>query len=146
MTIIVCPHCGKKNRVPAAAAGVPSCGNCHNLLPWIVDADAAGFDAELEAGVPVLVDFWAPWCGPCRMVSPAVEAQARERAGHMKVVKLDVDAAPEIAARFSVQGIPLLVLMRDGQEVDRLVGAVPPAQLGAWLDRHLVVTCGGSSS
>jgi thioredoxin 2 len=137
MTVIVCPHCGKKNRVAPAADGVPRCGNCHNLLPWIVDADAESFDAELEAVVPVLIDFWAPWCGPCRMVSPAVEAQARERAGELKVVKLDVDAAPAVAARFGVQGIPLLVLMRDGQEVDRLVGAVPPAQLSAWLDQHL---------
>jgi thioredoxin 2 len=137
MTVIVCPHCGKRNRVAATASGVPRCGNCHNLLPWVVDADAESFDAEIQASVPVLVDFWAPWCGPCRMVTPAVEAQARERAGELKVVKLNVDAAPAIAARFGVQGIPLLVLMRDGHEVDRQVGAVPPAQLGAWLDQHL---------
>jgi thioredoxin 2 len=71
------------------------------------------------------------------MVSPAVEAQARERPGELKVVKLDVDTAPEISARYQVQGIPLLVLIRDGEEVDRLVGAVPAAQLRAWLDRHL---------
>jgi thioredoxin 2 len=137
MTVIVCPHCGKKNRVAVAASGVPRCGNCHNLLPWIVDADASNFDAAIQASVPVLVDFWAPWCGPCRMVSPAVEAQARQRAGHLKVVKLNTDEAPDIAARYEVQGIPLLVLMRDGRELDRLVGAVPPPQLGAWLDQHL---------
>jgi thioredoxin 2 len=76
------------------------------------------------------------------MVTPAVEAQARERAGELKVVKLNVDSAPEIGARFGVQGIPLLVLTRDGQEVDRLVGALPPAQLGAWLDQHVAAaTC-----
>jgi thioredoxin 2 len=137
MTVIACPHCGKRNRVAPAADGVPRCGNCHNLLPWIVDVDASGFDAELTAAVPVLIDFWAPWCGPCRMVSPAVESEAHARAGSLKVVKLDVDQAPDVAARFSVQGIPLLVLMRDGQEVDRLVGAVPPAQLREWLDRQL---------
>jgi thioredoxin 2 len=87
--------------------------------------------------VPVLVDFWAPWCGPCRMVSPAVEAAARELAGRLKVVKLNVDEAPGIAGRYGVQGIPLLVLHRDGREVDRLTGAVPPPQLRGWLDRHL---------
>jgi thioredoxin 2 len=137
MTVIVCPHCGKRNRVAVAGSGVPRCGNCHDLLPWIVDADATSFDAALEASVPVLVDFWAPWCGPCRMVSPVVEAQGRERAGQLKVVKLNTDEAPDVAARFAVQGIPLLVLVRDGREIDRLVGAVPPPQLGAWLDEHV---------
>src|SRR4051794_41701410 len=133
MTVIPCPHCGKRNRVPVAASGIPRCGNCHNPLPWIVDADAASFDAAIEADMLVLVDFWAPWCGPCRMVSPAVEAQAGERAGRLKVVKLNIDDAPDIAARHGVQGIPLLMLVRDGEEVDRQVGAVPPAQLRQWL-------------
>jgi thioredoxin 2 len=137
MTLVVCPHCGKKNRVGPRAEGVPRCGNCHNLLPWIVDATPQTFEAEITASVPVLVDFWAPWCGPCRMVSPAVEAQARERLGELKVVKLDVDGAPEISNRYQVQGIPLLVLIRDGLEVDRMVGAVPAPQLRDWLDRNL---------
>jgi thioredoxin 2 len=94
------------------------------------------FDGAIGASVPVLVDFWAPWCGPCRMVSPAVEAQARERAGQLKVVKLNIDDAADIAGRYGVQSIPLLVLVRDGEEVDRQIGAVPPAQLRSWLDRH----------
>jgi thioredoxin 2 len=137
VSIVSCPHCGKKNRIRPEAEGVPRCGNCHNPLPWIVDAAPDEFAAETTASVPVLVDFWAPWCGPCRMVTPAVEEQARERAGHLKVVKLNIDNAPAIAAEHQVQGIPLLVLLRDGREVDRQVGAVPPAQLRAWLDRNL---------
>jgi thioredoxin 2 len=138
-TTITCPNCGKRNRVAASAEGVPRCGNCHELLPWIVDATQETFDQETRAQIPVLVDFWAPWCGPCRMVSPAVESEGRNRAGKLKVVKLDVDTAPQIAGRFSVQGIPLLVLMRDGEEVARQVGAVPPQQLREWLDGHLSV-------
>ena len=136
-TIIACPNCGKKNRMPAVAEGAPKCGNCHQPLPWIVDADVSEFEGAIHASVPVLIDFWAPWCGPCRMVSPVVEAQGRERAGQFKVVKLNVDEATDIAARYQAQSIPLLVLVRDGEEVDRQIGAVPPAQLRSWLDRHM---------
>ncbi|MEA2247008.1 MAG: thioredoxin 2 [Solirubrobacteraceae bacterium] len=136
-TIVTCPNCGKKNRVASAQEGIPRCGNCHNALPWVVDSDAEGFDRDINATLPVLVDFWAPWCGPCRMVSPVVERLATELAGRLKVVKLNVDEAPEISARYQVQGIPLLVLHRDGREIDRLVGAVGEPQLRGWLDRHL---------
>jgi thioredoxin 2 len=142
-TIVKCPHCGKRNRIRPAQSGIPRCGNCHNPLPWIVDADQQGFDAEIAASVPVLVDFWAAWCGPCRMVSPALEDLAREHAGRLKLVKLDVDAAPEVAGRYGVQGIPLLVLHRDGKEVDRLVGAAPKDQLRQWLEPQLAA---GSST
>jgi thioredoxin 2 len=136
-TIITCPNCGTRNRVRPSPSGVPRCSVCHSLLPWIVEASAETFDEEINASVPVLVDFWAPWCGPCRMVSPVVERAGRDNAGRLKVVKLNVDDAPPISERFAVRGIPLLVLFRHGSEVDRLVGAVPQARLREWLEPHL---------
>ena len=136
-TIVTCATCGTKNRIRSQPTGVPRCSVCHSALPWIVDADAQSFDEEIVASVPVLVDFWAPWCGPCRMVTPVVERIATAHAGEMKVVKLNVDEAPDISARYGVHGIPLLVLLRDGEEVDRLVGAAPEPTLRQWLEQRL---------
>jgi thioredoxin 2 len=136
-SVVACVNCGRKNRIRSQREGIPRCSVCHHPLPWIVDATPADFDEEIVAAVPVLVDFWAAWCGPCRMVTPAVEGIARDFAGRIKVVKLDVDGAPEIAGRYQVQGIPLLVLHRDGREVDRKVGALPPAALRQWLEPEL---------
>jgi thioredoxin 2 len=136
-TVIACSNCSAKNRVRPTVRGVPRCSVCHTVLPWIVETDAGGFDEEIAASVPVLVDFWAPWCGPCRMVSPVVEQMGREYAGRLKVVKLDIDEAPAIAARYGVQGIPLLVVIKNGQEADRVVGAVPAERLRGMLARHV---------
>ena len=135
--IVTCPHCGKKNRLRPSAQGAPRCGNCHNALPWLVDADSKSFDPEITASVPVVVDFWAPWCGPCRMIAPALENLSRKHAGRLKVVRLNVDEAPGLSARHGVQGIPLLVLFEGGEERDRLIGAVPERQIEAWLEPHL---------
>jgi thioredoxin 2 len=129
--IVACTNCGRKNRSAVAARGVPRCAVCHEPLPWIVDADAHEFAAAIDADVPVLVDFWAEWCAPCRMI---VERLGREPAGRLKVVKLDVDEAPDVAARYGAQSIPLLMLSRDGEEADRLVGAAPEPQLCQWLE------------
>lgn len=139
-SIVRCPHCQKANRVRPTPRGTPRCAGCHQPLPWLVEATTETLDAELRASVPVLVDLWAPWCGPCRMMAPALEQLARDRAGRLKVVKLDVDEHPQVAGRYRVQGIPLLVLTRDGDELARLTGAAPLPQLQRWLDGQLKPT------
>jgi thioredoxin 2 len=132
-SIIACSSCGARNRVGAVSSGYPRCATCKTPLPWLVDADAASFAAETETSVPVVVDFWAAWCAPCRMIAPVLQDLATRHAGKLKVVKVDVDANPQLGARFGAQSIPLLVALRDGQEVDRIVGALPPAALEARL-------------
>jgi thioredoxin 2 len=132
--ITTCPSCGKRNRVPVAAAGKPRCAAYHDDLPWLVDAGPRDFDAAVRASVPVLVDLWAPWCRPCRTMAPLLEELSRQRAGRLKVVKVNVDGHPEVSDRHQVQGIPTLLLFRDGRLIDRQVGAAPAATLERWLD------------
>lgn len=132
-TITACPSCGTRNRVPAAAPGHPSCARCKAPLPWVVAASDQDFDDVVRTRVPVLVDLWAPWCGPCRMISPLLEKVAQERAGAVKLVKVNVDESPRTAARFDARSIPTLLIVRSGAEVSRLVGAVPKVQLDRWV-------------
>jgi thioredoxin 2 len=136
--VIVCRQCGRRNRVPAVAPGSPRCAQCHKALPWITEADDRTFTAVVdEATIPVLVDLWAPWCGPCHLVSPALERLARSHAGTLKLVKVNVDEAPEVSRRFAVQGIPTLVLMYRGDVVARQTGAAPEPKLREWLEQGL---------
>jgi thioredoxin 2 len=133
--VVTCPNCGRRNRVPAAAEGVPRCGNCHHPLPWIADA---GDDTFAEAAsLPVIVDMWAPWCGPCRMVSPALEQLASDLAGRIKLVKVNVDDSPKLAQRFGVQAIPTLMILRHGEVAARQAGALPPPALRAWVEKAI---------
>lgn len=136
--IVQCPNCGKRNRIPAAADGMPRCGNCHNPLPFIVSAGDQDFTEVVDkASVPVLVDLWATWCGPCRMVSPALEQLATERAGQLKLVKVDVDANRAVSQRFEVQAVPTLLVIDHGQLLSRQSGAAPVGALRNWLDQAL---------
>ncbi len=149
-TVVGCPRCGAKNRLkpeggdraPAsgrspASGRAPACGKCRSPLPWIVDGTDIGFRRELEAPVPVLVDFWAEWCAPCRVTAPVLEEYAGERAGRLKLIRMNVDRNPATAGQFHVQSIPTLILFRDGQPVETVIGALSKNALRERLAPHL---------
>lgn len=141
MSIIECPECGAKNRVEAKSAGQPVCGRCGTHLsaqtsPLIVTE--ANFSNEVEQSpLPVLLDMWAVWCGPCRMIAPTIDQLATELAGQVRVAKLNVDEHPSIANRFGVRSIPTLLILKEGREVDRVVGAQPKQAILDQLQRHI---------
>jgi thioredoxin 2 len=124
--------------VPAAAKGTPRCGQCQEPLPWITEASDEDFAEVVESSrIPVLIDLWAPWCGPCRMVSPALERLAARYKGCVKLVKVNVDASPRLTQRFAIQGIPTLLVMNQGQVLARQTGAPPEPALRAWFEQAL---------
>ena len=129
--IVSCPSCGRSNRLRYHTLGkTVRCGNCRANLPSlsapIEIADSATFDAAAtDSALPLLVDFWAPWCGPCRMVAPELERVARANAGRYLVVKVNTDVLTDIAARFRIRSIPTLALVAGGREIDRIAGARP---------------------
>ena len=143
--LLTCASCGATNRVPQSKLDQglqPVCGRCGKPLSTaaqpLVVTDAT-FAAEVEASpLPVLLDAWAPWCGPCRMIAPIVEELASEMAGRIRVAKLNVDENPMTASRFRIQSIPSLLVFRGGREVDRLVGAQPKSEITRRLERTLV--------
>jgi thioredoxin 2 len=142
--IVTCPNCGAQNRVrpDAALDRMPVCGKCKQALPpptaEPVTVTDANFSQVVEkSAVPVLLDMWAAWCGPCRMIAPTIEGLARELAGKVLVGKLDVDANNATAARFGVQSIPTLLILKGGKEVGRLVGAQSRDAILRGLQPHL---------
>jgi thioredoxin 2 len=137
-TVIQCPNCGRRNRVPAAASGVPQCGQCHRRLPWLADAGDDDFaDVVEHSALPVVVDMWAPWCGPCRQVSPALEQVARDFAGRIKLVKVNVDEAPKLSERFTVRAVPTLLVVNGSRVLARRAGAAPAPALRQWVEAAL---------
>jgi thioredoxin 2 len=139
--IVPCPHCDALNRVPRAKlADRGRCGECHKPLftGHPLALDEVRFERHLDKGdLPLLIDFWAPWCGPCRAMAPEFERAAAELEPEMRLVKINVDEEPELAQRFAVQSIPTIALARRGRELDRRSGALPAAQLVRWARAHV---------
>jgi len=138
---IVCPHCQAVNRVPAARlAQGPNCGKCHQALftGHPVALTAASFAKHIErSDIPVLVDFWAPWCGPCKMMAPQFEQAARLLEPRLRLAKVDTEAEPMLGAQFGIRSIPTLALFSGGREVARQAGAMGAQDIVRWVQAQL---------
>src|SRR5712671_5380747 len=154
MAIQACPKCGTKNRIDESAAVIsqPVCGKCGAKLPEITagaasatngkpqvvtDATFASDVLSASASVPVLMDCWAPWCGPCRMIAPILDQLAAESEGRYQIVKLNVDENPQTSAQFQIRSIPTLLIFKNGRMVDQIVGAVPKQTIASRLAAQL---------
>lgn len=139
--LVACPHCHTRNRVPADKLGAGGkCGRCKEALfaGKPINLGAANFEAHAGADLPLLVDFWAEWCGPCKQFAPVFNQAAAQEEPRLRFAKVDTEAEPALAQRHGIRSIPTLILFRRGREIARLSGALPPAQLKAWLQEQMV--------
>jgi len=137
---VVCPHCGGINRLPSERlAEKPSCGKCHKpVLDGVpVNLSSPSFDRFISKNdMPVIVDFWAAWCGPCKMMAPVFSQAASEMATQFRFAKVDTEQAQDVAARYNIRSIPTMIMFKNGQEIDRVAGAMDQSGLKRWLSAH----------